>query len=71
MLTLAEMIKNLDDGNERAIMRLYYIGNHKIMDIAEALGMTERNINRYLNRGRKALTMRYGIDFRYHQRNRV
>lgn len=70
MPTLEEMITAIPDAHDRAIMRLYYIGNHKIREIAEAVDMTERNVNRHLKHGRRELTARFGIDFQLHQKSR-
>lgn len=56
---LDRMISSLDDIDERAIMRLRYLGGHTVKAIADAIGMTERNVYNKLKRARARIREEY------------
>ena len=63
MMNLAEMISTLSDGEERALMRLRYLGGHRIKDIAASTRMSERNVQRILRQAKNELKEKYPHDF--------
>ena len=62
-MTLAEMIATLDDGDDRGIMRLKYLGGHTVKQFAISLGISEGNVTGHLRRGREELRKKYPDDF--------
>lgn len=56
---LDPLISELEDPDDRAVMRLRYIGQHSAEDIAEAIHKTDRTIYYWLSRAEDQLARKF------------
>ena len=64
MMELSDMITTLTDADDRAIMRLHYIDGHTFKEIADAIGMSQRNAIRHARHAKQELAHRFPDTFR-------
>ena len=58
-MNLAGMLSTIVDADDRAYMRLIYLGGHTVKEIAECFGLTERVIYHHTHRARAELQERF------------
>lgn len=66
-MNLADILSTISDADDRAYMRLIYLGGHTIKEIAECFQMTERVIYHHTRRAKAELRKRFP-DYRLRRR---